>query len=102
MEGGLERVTRVDLPALVTVQTGLNEPRYVSIRGIRKVSAMEIPVKTASDLGLDASAVGAGAVRVKLEEIFLPPKGEGAEILEGDEESVVEALVERLQREGGL
>ncbi len=102
VEGGLERVTRVDLPALVTVQTGLNEPRYVSIRGIRKVSGMEIPVKTAADLGLDASTVGARAARVKLEEIFLPPKGEGAEMLDGDEESVVAALVDRLQREGGL
>jgi len=102
VEGGLERVTRVNLPALVTVQTGLNEPRYVSIRGIRKVSGMEIPVKTATDLGLDASTVGAGAARVKLEEMFLPPRGEGAEMLEGDEASVIEALVERLQREGGL
>jgi len=102
VEGGLERVTRIDLPALITVQTGLNEPRYVSIRGIRKVSGMEIPVRTAADLRLDASTVGAEAARVKVEEIFLPTRGEGAEMLDGDEESVVEALVERLQRAGGF
>ncbi len=102
VEGGLERVTRMELPALVTVQTGLNEPRYVSIRGIRKVAGMEIPTRTSADLGLDSSTVGASAVRVKRDAIFLPPKGAGAEMLEGDEEEMVEALIDRLQREGGL
>jgi electron transfer flavoprotein beta subunit len=102
VEGGLERVTRVDLPALVSVQTGLNEPRYVSIRGIRKVSGMEIPVKGAADLGLDSSTIGAGAARVLLEEFFLPPRGKGAEMLDGDEEQMVEKLVDRLLQEGGL
>ena len=102
VEGGLERITRMDLPALVTCQTGLNEPRYVSIRGIRKVSGMEIPVLEAEDLGLDGSRVGRGAAAVTLEKLFLPPRGEGAEILEGSEETVVEQLVERLQREGAF
>lgn len=102
VEGGLERVTRMNLPALVTCQTGLNEPRYVSIRGIRKVSGMEIPVRDAGDLDLDGSRVGRAAAAVTVEEIFLPPRGEGAEMLEGSEETVVEQLVERLQREGAF
>ena len=102
VEGGLERVTRVDLPALVTVQTGLNEPRYVSIRGIRKVSGIEIPVIGAAELGLDSATVGAAAARVTLDEIFIPPRGVGAEMLEGDEEAMVEALIDRLQQQGGL
>ena len=58
-EGGLERVVEVDLPALVTVQTGINEPRYVSIRGIRRVAGREIPILGAADLGLDPETVGA-------------------------------------------
>jgi electron transfer flavoprotein beta subunit len=102
VEGGLERVTRMVLPALVTTQTGLNEPRYVSIRGIRKVAGMEIPVLAAGDLDLDSSQVGLAGSTVTVEEIFLPPRGEGAEMLEGSEESVVEKLVERLQREGAF
>ena len=102
VEGGLERITRMDLPALVTCQTGLNEPRYVSIRGIRKVSGMEIPVRDAGDLDLDSSRVGRAAAAVTVEELFLPPRGEGAEMLEGSEETVVEKLVERLQREGAF
>ena len=102
VEGGLERITRMVLPALVSAQTGLNEPRYVSIRGIRKVSGMEIPVLEAGDLDLDGSQVGVAAAAVTVEEIFLPPRGGGAEMLEGSEETLVEQLVERLQREGAF
>ena len=102
VEGGLERVVELDLPALVSVQTGLNEPRYVSIRGIRKVSSMEIPVQDANALGLDASTLGTAGAMVTVEEIFLPPKGEGAEMLEGDDEEMVEQLVGKLREQGGL
>ncbi len=102
VEGGLERVVELDLPALVTVQTGINEPRYVSIRGIRKVSGMEIPVASASDLGLDPATVGREGARVITEELFLPPRGEGAEMLEGDDEEMVDTLIERLREHGGL
>jgi electron transfer flavoprotein beta subunit len=102
VEGGLERVTEIDLPALITVQTGINEPRYVSVRGIRKVAKIEIPVVGAVDLGLDPATVGAGAARVTVEELFLPPKGEGAEILEGSSDDMVSALVDRLQQQGAF
>src|SRR4030043_2425419 len=44
LEGGLEEVYEIDLPALLTIQTGINEPRYVSIMGIRKVAKKEIKV----------------------------------------------------------
>lgn len=102
VEGGLERVVELDLPALVSVQTGLNEPRYVSIRGIRKVSKMEIPVLNAGELGLDSQSIGAAGAMVTVEEFFLPPKGEGAEMLEGDDEEMVEQLVGKLREQGGL
>jgi electron transfer flavoprotein beta subunit len=102
VEGGLERVVELDLPALVTVQTGINEPRYVSIRGIRKVSGMEIPAATAADLGLDPATVGRKGARVVTEELFLPPRGEGAEILDGNDEERVDMLIERLREHGGL
>jgi len=102
VEGGLERVVELDLPALVTVQTGLNEPRYVSIRGIRKVSGMEIPVAGAADLGIDPATVGLTGAQVVTEELFIPPRGEGAEILEGDDDDMVDTLIERLREHGGL
>ena len=44
LEGGLGEVSIVDLPALITIQTGINEPRYVSILGIRKAAKKELKV----------------------------------------------------------
>jgi electron transfer flavoprotein beta subunit len=102
VEGGLEREVELDLPALVTVQTGINEPRYVSIRGIRKVAGVAIPHQGTADLGLQPAQTGSAGSRVRLEEIFLPPAGAGGEILEGSPEEVVEKLVERLRERGGL
>jgi len=102
VEGGLERVVELDLPAVVSVQTGINDPRYVSIRGIRKVAGVEIPVQGLAELGLAADAVGRAGSRVRLEELSLPPAGEGAEILEGGVDEVAAALVERLRERGGF
>ncbi len=48
LEGGLEQVLEVNLPALIAVQTGINEPRYVSIMAIRKARKKEIKVKSRS------------------------------------------------------
>jgi electron transfer flavoprotein beta subunit len=102
VENGLERRREVDLPAVVTVQTGINEPRYVSIRGIRKVSSVEVPVQGAADLGLADGEVGASANRVVLEELFLPQHGDGATILAGSDSEVVDKLVDLLQENGGF
>jgi len=94
VEAGLERVVEMDLPALVTVQTGINEPRYVSIRGIRKVAGIEVPV-----VAVDSSAESPW---VSVEEIFVPSVDRRAEILEGPPEEVVDQLVERLKTSAGV
>src|SRR4030066_1974099 len=79
LEGGLEEVVEIDLPAVLTIQTGINEPRYVSIMGIRKVAKKEIKTLKASDLNLKPEEVGAAGSDISLEKVFLPPVGEGAE-----------------------
>ena len=60
----------------------MNQVRYASLKGIMAAKKKPIDVKTAADLGL-AGQVGAGAAKVKIEKIYTPPKGEGAEILSG-------------------
>ena len=102
VEGGLERIVELDLPALVTVQTGMNEPRYVSVLGIRKAGRKPLRAADAAEIGVAPDSVGAAGARVRVDEMFLPPKGEGAEILAGDDEEVVAALVERLRQQGGI
>ena len=57
LEGGVEELASVSLPAVFTIQTGINEPRYASLRGIRQAQQKEIDVQTLDDLGLDPDAV---------------------------------------------
>jgi electron transfer flavoprotein beta subunit len=102
VENGLERILQVDLPAAISVQTGMNEPRYVSIRGIRKVAAVEIPTLGAAQLDLDAAQLGQPGSRVLLEQLFLPPRGDGAEMLCGSDNEKIETLVQLLHEKGGL
>lgn len=102
VEGGLEREVEVDLPALVSVQTGINEPRYVSIRGIRRVADVHIPTANASSLGLDDPGFVESTAWVRLEELFVPPAGRSAEILTGRTDEVVDQLVERLKTRAGV
>jgi electron transfer flavoprotein beta subunit len=102
LEGGLEEVLEIDLPAVLTIQTGINEPRYVSIMGIRKVAKKEIKVLKTSDLNLKPEEVGTAGSDVRLEKVFLPPVGEGAEILEGKPEEVALKVFDILKDKGGL
>jgi electron transfer flavoprotein beta subunit len=102
IEGGNQEMHEIALPCVLSIQTGINEPRYVGIRGIRKVASVEIPTLGAGDLGLDAGAVGAAAAKVKRLDYFLPDMGEGAEMLEGDSEEIIAKLIELLKAKGGL
>jgi len=102
LEGGLEEVVEVDLPALLTIQTGINEPRYVSIMGIRKVAKKEIKAFGTSDLNLKAEEVGLAGSHIRLEKLFLPPVGEGAEMIEGKPEEVALKVFDILKDKGGL
>jgi electron transfer flavoprotein beta subunit len=49
IEGGNQEMNEMPLPCVLSIQTGINEPRYVGIRGIRKVASVEIPEMGAGD-----------------------------------------------------
>jgi len=102
IEGGNQEMSEIDMPCVLSIQTGINEPRYVGIRGIRKVASLDIPVHGASDLGVDAGAVGSAAAKVKRTDYFVPDMGEGAEMLEGSNDEIIEKLLEMLKAKGGL
>ncbi|MCX5860815.1 MAG: electron transfer flavoprotein subunit beta/FixA family protein [Deltaproteobacteria bacterium] len=102
LEGGLGEEVEMDLPALVAVATGLNEPRFVSIRAVRKVASVEIPMLDSGEIGLDESRMGPGGSRIQIEQIYLPPEGEGAEIIKGSSEEVAARLAQILKEKGGI
>jgi electron transfer flavoprotein beta subunit len=85
LEGGLVDVVEIDTPALFTIQTGINEPRYATLRAIKQAEEKEIEVRQPSD-------VGEPAYRVR--KMFVPPKGEGAEMLNGSPADVAQRIKE--------
>jgi electron transfer flavoprotein beta subunit len=100
LEGGLEESLRLALPAVLTVQTGINEPRYVSVMGIRKVRAKEIPVLDASALGLAPADVG--ATRIARATLTVPPAGKSAEMLRGTPAEIARKILDILKERGGV
>ncbi len=100
LEGGLEEVLEVKLPALITVQTGINEPRYVSIMGIRKAMQREIKVLGLAEIGLDANEVGEGGSWLKIEKMYVPPAEKQAEFLKGSPEEIATKIVEIIKAKG--
>lgn len=97
LEGGLDEVSKITLPALLSIQTGINEPRYVSIMGIRKASKKELNVVAVTELGLSEDDL---MRRNIVEEVFLPPETEGAEIIGGDPATVAEAIIRIIKEKG--
>jgi electron transfer flavoprotein beta subunit len=102
IEGGSREVNEIDLPCVLSIQTGINEPRYVGMRGIRQVASAEIPTLGPAELGVDAGAVGEGAAKVKRVDYFVPVAGKGAEILQGKREEIIAKLIELMKAKGGL
>jgi len=100
LEGGLMEMNEMELPCVLTIQTGGNEPRYASFKGIREASKKEIKVMDLAATGLAEDQVGeAGSVAV-MTEYSVPEVGELAEMLEGDPAETAGKLGNILKEKG--
>jgi electron transfer flavoprotein beta subunit len=97
LEGGTDEVSKIQVPALLSIQTGINEPRYVSIMGIRKAAKKELNVAGVDTLGIAAADL---QPRTTVEEIFLPPETEGAQFIEGDPATIADEILRILKEKG--
>jgi len=97
LEGGIEELTEIDLPAVLTIQTGINEPRYASLRGIRQAQQKEIAQQTLEDLGFDATAVES---QLTLTDMYEPETESDVTIFEGDADEAAGDLAETLRDKG--
>ncbi|MFB6102476.1 MAG: electron transfer flavoprotein subunit beta/FixA family protein [Haloplanus sp.] len=98
LEGGVEELTTVDLPAVLTIQTGINDPRYASLRGIRQAQRKELDVRTLADLDLDPSVADAD---LTLATMAKPESESEATLFEGDP-SETAADLETVLRDAGV
>jgi electron transfer flavoprotein beta subunit len=93
LEGGLIELLRVRLPALLTIQTGINEPRYANLRAIKQAKEKPLDVTAPSELGLDEGTLeSASASRTR--SLAPPDAGGGAEMLNGSPAAVAERIAE--------
>ncbi len=93
LENGFFQHIEIPLPAVLTIQSGINKLRYATLMGIKKAKSKEIRRVMVGELG---AAPQATAV---LERVYLPQKSKQTQIFEGDAKTVAAQLVEKLKFE---
>jgi electron transfer flavoprotein beta subunit len=93
LEGGLLHEVEIQCPAVLTIQLGINTPRYASLRSIKQAAAKPIEVLSLSDLGLGAADVGEAGSHSRVRRMYIPDKGR-AQLIEGDAAQQAERLAE--------
>ena len=101
LEGGALEVVELPTPCVLALQSGANQVRYASLKGIMQAKKKPVDVKTAADLGI-ADQVGAGAAKARIEKIYVPAKSATANILEGSTDEIVGQLVSKIKELGLL
>jgi electron transfer flavoprotein beta subunit len=85
------------LPAVLTIQTGINEPKYVSLAAILEAEDKEIIEVPLEKIGFTLNEPTEGTV----DQVFFPPVGKIAEILKGNPDEVVVKLTEIIKKKVG-
>jgi electron transfer flavoprotein beta subunit len=97
LEAGLIETVELPNPAVLSIQYGINQPRYASLKGIMAAKKKEFKVWNAADIGLDRA--GAAGSMVEVKEIQVPVKKSKVEIISGTPEEAVTILVEKLRKD---
>ena len=97
LEGGIEELTDVDLPVVLTIQTGINEPRYASLRGIRQAQRKPLEAKTLEEIGLEEGVVDSAIERTSMYE---PESESDATVWEGSADETAGELAAFLRDKG--
>ncbi len=95
IEGALEKAS-FSLPAVISAQKGLNEPRYETLKGIMAAKRKEIPILALEDLGLKEEELVSNLEMVKLEG---PPPRQAGQIVQEEPAAAAKKLVQYLHEE---
>jgi electron transfer flavoprotein beta subunit len=93
LEAGWFQHIECPLPAVLSIQSGINKVRYATLKGIMAAKKKEIAVITRESLG------AAAAPTQKIEKIYIPSKTKKTEFLTGSAKEVATKLVEKLKFE---
>ena len=84
------------LPALLTIQSGINKPRYATLKGIMAAKSKPIKKLALGDLGLAAADL---APRQKITRVYVPEKRSKTEFFEGSAKDIAAKIVDKLKYE---
>ena len=83
LEGGLLHEVEIACPAVLTIQLGINTPRYASLRSIKQAAAKPIELLSLADVGLAEADVGESGSASRVRRMYVPDKGR-AQLIEGN------------------
>jgi electron transfer flavoprotein beta subunit len=99
LENNRQEIAELATPAVLTIQSGLNEVRYASLKGIMAAKKKPLDAPSPADLGLEASQVGAAGSRLEMLGLSEPVKGGQCRFIEGEPAAAARDLVEKLRKE---
>jgi electron transfer flavoprotein beta subunit len=93
LEDGWFQSMTLPMPALLTIQSGINKLRYATLMGIKKAKTKEIKKLTPSELGTSSAAAST------LQKVYMPQRTKQAVVFQGDPKTTAAQLVEKLKFE---
>ena len=96
LEAGWFQWIGMPLPALLTIQSGINKPRYATLKGIMAAKNKPIQKLTPAELGLSVAEL---APRQKITKVYFPVKRAQTEFFEGSPKEIASRLVDKLKNE---
>lgn len=99
LESGWFQWVELPLPAVLTIQSGINQIRYATIKGIMMAKKKEIKPLGLEELGISEDEIQESISGLKFHRIYVPEKTKKTEIFEGDPKEVAKKLVEKLKNE---
>jgi len=93
LEDGWFQHVEIPLPALLTIQSGINKLRYATLMGIKKAKSKEVKRLTAGELGVTPQAA------IRFDRVYLPEKSKHTQIFDGSPKEAAAKLVEKLKFE---
>ena len=97
LESGWFQWVELDLPASISIQLGLNKPRYASLRGIMAMKKKPLEQKSVDELGIEDMKT-----QVNIEKIFIPEKSKQTQYFDGTTDQIIEKLVDYFKNEIGV
>ena len=99
LESNLFEKVEIPLPAVLAIQSGINQPRYATLKGIMQAKKKEIKTLSSRDLRMESGEVGPAGSRVDHQKLSFPEKKKKTVLIEGEPEEAAKQLMEKLRKE---